>query len=1239
MKKTKIFVMTLAIAFCTVLPAYAKLPLNENGVLLVGDKAYSLYYLTSLSSTADLRAINDSILHYSGPIYYIHNDSFGNEVMSNINNISSSMPVANESQINGGSPITFIGINGTTTLNYDSNINDYETQVLNGSASINVQNFANMKLLQVTIPVNSIKGLNETPTYFKLEHSADIASLGSSITCLINGNTDNERVYILSADKRQIASGYINTFGLLGLSNQPLNLTPTTNLYAGNSVGNINNGGYAAYDGLWTYYSNTADGGKLYKVKTDGQDNQIISNDQVSSINVVGNVIYYSNISDGSKIYKVNNDGTGRAKVCDDMASYLTVSGSYIYYSNHSKGGSLSKVDIFQKGGNGSVITSDDAAYINVSGNRIYYSNNSDNKKIYAVNTDGLGRVCLSDSGLGNGAKYVTVGADGYIYYSNYNNGGKIYKIKIDGSEDKQVSSNMASAFNIVGNDIYYSNYNDGGKLYKVGTDGSGETTTPLIKDSVGDINIAGSNIYYTKSGKLSIASPVGSASMTVSQVSKPQLPDKVQKVNNVSGVISSFADIGSYAFPDRVPAIMSNNQIKEIVVNWDLSKYVKKGTAYTYTGTLLGYGNKVTITLTPATPVNPNNVTVTNTAGVNDTVTVTGLNPGDIVKVYKDSDVNNNTVMGTATVQPNSTTAVVNLLLDQSKSSIWVTLTTAAGIPNGGTLTESARVEVPYLGVTTQSFAATADNENGPLDSVTVTGANIGDTIKIYKGLNDITPITGGTVRVVQLDTLGRIAINNLDFGQPNTGSVYVSVTTPGKAESVRKQVTFNDSPNVADLSTAAAYLKITDIADPNYRYSLANALALVGDSYGNVINNIVLPTAIPTFGSNIVTVNWSSSSPVVTIDNNIASIHRPPVGSGPNPNVTLTANLRENDATMIVNDMNQLTIPTVTQAEAVALDKSQVSSRITYAAGDSQSNVTNNFTLPQRGLNSSTITWSSSDPAIQINGGSATVTQPANGAGDKNVNLTATITNGAASDTLNISFTIKQLSSTNFDLLAAEAYIHNFELNYGADINSLLNISLIKSSGISITWQSSNTSILTPELLYGQQDGKITVIPPSYSQGPKNVQLTATLTKNQQTVTMNPITVIVDNAVATPTEFANAVSDAMSTYMVTEGISSGMTQLYLPLTSFDTNGPTLKVSPFKQGDASYTYSSGDENATITWSSDNSSVNALITAAQSSNSSTIDISGISKPTTIMLNATIKCGGAQTVKIIPVTIN
>ncbi|CZQ85562.1 Hypothetical protein Tpal_650 [Trichococcus palustris] len=269
----------------------------------------------------------------------------------------------------------------------------------------------------------------------------------------------------------------------------------------GNTNGNIINGGYAAQQGDWIYYSTKG----IYKIKMDGTEKNKIGDDQAKYINVVGDWIYYT--SQG--IYKMKLDGTEKTMLYNDtVPDFMSVSGDWIYFTNGIYSGNLYKVKT--DGSEKTKISSDPIGYMNIQGDWIYYSNGTRKEdfkmgniyvpgfgNLYKMKLDGSEKTKISDDILG----YINVSGD-WIYYvdsvTTENSSGiaNLYRIKTDGTEKNKLNDDETPFINVVGDWIYYSNGGDSGKLYKMKTDGSGNTK--INNDSSGSINVVGDWIYYT---------------------------------------------------------------------------------------------------------------------------------------------------------------------------------------------------------------------------------------------------------------------------------------------------------------------------------------------------------------------------------------------------------------------------------------------------------------------------------------------------------------------------------------------------------------------------------------------------------------------------------------------------------------------------------------------------------------------------------------------------------------------
>lgn len=195
----------------------------------------------------------------------------------------------------------------------------------------------------------------------------------------------------------------------------------------GNTPSNSNQWGHVAAQGNWVYYSNSNYNHYLYKMRKDGSEKQILTEDSALAINVVGEWIYYTN-EDGSGdggLYKIRIDGSQKTKIHSSINYFVHVANGWIYTSN--------------------TVT---------------------NRKIYRMKTDGTEKTLICSDSCDD----ICIIGD-WIYYTNRNNN-FIYKIRTDGSSKSKVHSDFigydmaADGSTIVATDIY--------EYFKINTDGSG---------------------------------------------------------------------------------------------------------------------------------------------------------------------------------------------------------------------------------------------------------------------------------------------------------------------------------------------------------------------------------------------------------------------------------------------------------------------------------------------------------------------------------------------------------------------------------------------------------------------------------------------------------------------------------------------------------------------------------------------------------------------------------------------
>lgn len=217
---------------------------------------------------------------------------------------------------------------------------------------------------------------------------------------------------------------------------------------------------------------------------------------------------------------------------------------------------------------------------------------------------------------------------------------------------------------------------------------------------------------------------------------------------------------------------------------------------------------------------VDEGNVVVTNNSGKADTVYVSDLTAGDVVKVY-DSAVGSN-LLGTATVGDSNTDATLSITqLGVYEGSVYVSIT-------GDGKSESSRIKINYLdeskSKTLDVNNITVTNNVGADDTVQAAGVSSNEVIKVYdaqKGGNLL-----GSSTVASGSTSTTVVISQLST---EAGSIYVSVADVNKLESDRVKVDYSEEAKSAEISDAN--ISITN------RSGSADTIDITGLSQNDII------------------------------------------------------------------------------------------------------------------------------------------------------------------------------------------------------------------------------------------------------------------------------------------------------------------------------------------------------------------------------------------------------------------
>ena len=186
-------------------------------------------------------------------------------------------------------------------------------------------------------------------------------------------------------------------------------------------LGNISCGSLNVLNN-WIYYVNMNDNGAIYRMDTDGQNNQKISDMQsVKNLMAIDNKLYFVSENEGSGgIYVMDTDGTGKTLLLSTEVSInnLVIYNGYIYYG-------IPVCNIFKTsvdGGNPETVVS---AFIwgkiNLCGNTLYYSTGPSTSQTLNMAVRGL------------------------------------HALNLDTNEDKILTAKQANDIYIINNQIYIS--------------------------------------------------------------------------------------------------------------------------------------------------------------------------------------------------------------------------------------------------------------------------------------------------------------------------------------------------------------------------------------------------------------------------------------------------------------------------------------------------------------------------------------------------------------------------------------------------------------------------------------------------------------------------------------------------------------------------------------------------------------------------------------------------------------
>ncbi|MBP1925149.1 methionine-rich copper-binding protein CopC [Sedimentibacter acidaminivorans] len=354
-----------------------------------------------------------------------------------------------------------------------------------------------------------------------------------------------------------------------------------------------------------------------------------------------------------------------------------------------------------------------------------------------------------------------------------------------------------------------------------------------------------------------------------------------------------------------------------------------------------------------------------------------------------------------------------------------------------------------------------------------------LGENESRDKIISDLTlPTIGenGSAISWRSDKVGAVALDGTVTRPSFTqGNQTVTLTATIKMGEVTLEKTFN-------ITVIASEAIDEEIAYADFEWLTDEVILNENINLNEVLSSLTLPTV----GVNGSQISWESTNEdFIKVD---GTINRPTFSQG-TQSIMLTATISEGsfEYTKI---FNMLVLPLATDDEALSLDKEWLNySRI--LGENSINNVTVNLNLPVLGLYGSSISWKSSNDTFIMPDG--TVNRPTFTQGNKTVTLTASISKGGKTIDKSFLFSVEKLEQTDMEAVAADKRWLQVSRTLGGNlsqysINQNLALPTLAPNGSLITWVSDMPSVISP-------NGEITI--PEYSEGHKNVVLTATIEK----------------------------------------------------------------------------------------------------------------------------------------------
>ena len=223
--------------------------------------------------------------------------------------------------------------------------------------------------------------------------------------------------------------------------------------YSGSGISNILNGGYAARDADYVYFS---DDSGLYRY--NGSESMQLTDFRTFYINEQDDYLYFTNAKEGNMICRMKKDGSCYEVLLDAYCYELTLYDGWLYFSTDATGShAISRMK--PDGSELTTLVQTTVWYMCIMDHSIYYCDYNNGYKLCAVNTDGSNQRVLFDGECSD-----LCAANGRIYFSADRTARQLYSMNPDGSDLFMETSSYAKHTNYRNGRLFF--ISDNSKLY-----------------------------------------------------------------------------------------------------------------------------------------------------------------------------------------------------------------------------------------------------------------------------------------------------------------------------------------------------------------------------------------------------------------------------------------------------------------------------------------------------------------------------------------------------------------------------------------------------------------------------------------------------------------------------------------------------------------------------------------------------------------------------------------------------